>query len=136
MAVYPGTPDNDIYAGGAEDDSIFGRTGHDDLSGGAGADVIRGGGGGDILRASDASNLDDGVQDVLIGGPGSDTMFGGRGDIFEGGRHDDPAAVDAVVLDLSDTTLGLSIDMRRSVDGKKVALGDGGYLVNVEQITL
>ncbi|HEX3355462.1 MAG TPA: hypothetical protein VHS31_00675, partial [Tepidisphaeraceae bacterium] len=52
--------------GGGGDDSIIGTSHADKLTGGAGHDTIKAGGGSDTIFAND------GLKDVLDGGPGSD----------------------------------------------------------------
>ncbi len=58
---------DDVLFGGADIDLINGQDGDDCLYGGPARDVLTGGNGDDLL---DGGN--DGVQDVLIGGPGTD----------------------------------------------------------------
>jgi RHS repeat-associated protein len=72
-----GNGGNDWLYGGLGNDIITGGTGHDQLHGDAGADSLDGESGSDELYgdAGDDSLTDqDGVQDILDGGTGSDTL--------------------------------------------------------------
>lgn len=69
--IINGGPGNDNITGGSGDDSIFGdgnlqQAGNDVIDGGAGVDLILGFSGADTITA------DDGIADVVNGGPGVD----------------------------------------------------------------
>jgi T1SS-143 domain-containing protein len=68
-----GTPGNDDVSGDAGNDAIAGGAGNDGLSGEAGNDVIAGGDGDDSMVGG--SGIDSSA-DRLIGGAGSDALYG------------------------------------------------------------
>jgi hypothetical protein len=67
-----GTDQNDTINGGDGNDTLTGGTGNDTLTGGLGSDTINGSAGNDTLIG--ASN--DGLQDSLFAGDGTDTCQG------------------------------------------------------------
>jgi Ca2+-binding RTX toxin-like protein len=88
-------PDN--IAGGSGDDTVVGMGGADVLAGNDGADRIEGGNGGDVLRSS----ADDGVQDDLYDGHGSDIIIGAIEDVWfkcVDGTADVASAFDGIVV--------------------------------------
>lgn len=106
-----GRDGSDTIDGGTGNDEIFGGAGNDQLTGGGGGDSVYGGDGNDNLRAnasvgvneSTSSLLDGGAGrdvvraesldgDIVIGGTGNDSVFGGGGDdtfIFRDGDGSD-----------------------------------------------
>jgi Ca2+-binding RTX toxin-like protein len=72
---------DDEQVGTSAGESMNGRAGDDTLSGRGGADTLVGGDGYDLLIGDDF----DGAVDRLLGGTGDDTMWGGLGDVINGG---------------------------------------------------
>jgi Ca2+-binding RTX toxin-like protein len=111
-----GTAGDDIIHGGAGNDKIDGSNGNDMLYGGAGDDTITSGPG----------------TDYLYGEDGNDTLISKRGtgpDNFDGG-----AGIDLVNVDLAKSAKPLSVDLTHP--GTLQYFGDGGSIVNVEQIII
>lgn len=82
---------NDTLDGGIDDDLIYGGTGEDSIIGGHGSDTIDGNDGSDWIDASSSSLLypnvpdatdpfEDNDRDVVDGGTGDDTIYGGDDD--------------------------------------------------------
>lgn len=82
---------NDSLHGGIDDDLIYGGQGADSIIGGHGSDTIDGNDGADFIDASDSSLLypnepdatdpfEDNDRDVVDGGTGDDTIYGGDDD--------------------------------------------------------
>jgi Ca2+-binding RTX toxin-like protein len=132
-----GDAGNDRIDAGSGIDQIFGGDGDDQLYGGLGADAIDGAAGNDIIFGdSGAIELQlvngvlvevmdrDGSPDVLAGGLGNDTIFGGGdADILDGGEGNDlifgglgfdlmagAFGNDVFVMDASDIGFGNIID--------------------------
>lgn len=63
---------NDVLTGGGGDDTLFGEGGDDILLGGTGGDLLSGGDGDDLMFT--ATLLNDGEQDEIDGGYGTDTV--------------------------------------------------------------
>ena len=87
MAIYNGTPGNDVYPGSSGNnsgnDTILGNAGNDTLNGGAGNDFLYGGLGDDKLDGGSGN-------DLLDGGAGNDRLEGGAGhDLLNGGAGSD-----------------------------------------------
>ena len=95
---------NDSLFGGAQKDRLYGGAGNDFLLGGGGYDRLFGQGGDDTLQGGRANDYLDGGDgsDSLIGGPGPNTLAGGAGndtfvtdngviDLIDGGPGDDGA---------------------------------------------
>ena len=101
MAIFNGTPNNDILIGTRWDDEIHGwagddvlrgRKGHDLLDGGLDHDTLIGGRGNDRLWGRGGDDLLKGGagKDRLKGGAGEDTLLGGNGaDKLKGGAGSD-----------------------------------------------
>jgi hypothetical protein len=70
-----GGPGHDVLFGDRGDDRLRGGSGNDILVGGPGRDVLRGGAGDDVIRAAD------GQRDVVICGPGRDTVVADQRDV-------------------------------------------------------
>ena len=80
---------NDIICGMDDNDYLDGGVGDDQLYGGKGSDVLVGGEGNDVLAAGQwisiiagpgvGSSVEEGSDDLLIGGAGDDSLFGGAG---------------------------------------------------------
>jgi Ca2+-binding RTX toxin-like protein len=68
----------DVLFGDHGDDQVSGGSGNDHLVGGPGRDVLRGGAGDDTIRAVD------GQRDVVICGPGHDTVVADHRDVLQG----------------------------------------------------
>jgi Ca2+-binding RTX toxin-like protein len=98
----------DYVGGGAAGDRLFGGTGGDEVAGGSGKDYLKGGSGCDTLRGKvgydtlvDESGGCSGVRsskDKLLGGSGNDTIRAqdAKEDIIRGGPGSDTAYVDPV----------------------------------------
>ena len=102
-----GRDGNDTLDGGIDDDLIYGRDGNDSIIGDHGSDTIYGNDGDDFIEASDPDPNDDGSllfmddpdatdlfpnndMDVVDGGTGNDTIFGGDdNDSLHGGTGTD-----------------------------------------------
>jgi Ca2+-binding RTX toxin-like protein len=83
LALFNGTPVDDIASGSAFGDRLNGAGGNDILNGGAGDDSLGGDSGNDVLRG-------DAGDDILNGGTGTDTLNGGEGDdTLNGGPGND-----------------------------------------------
>lgn len=83
MAVFHGTPKDDIIDGSVDPDQIYGYEGDDHLYGHDGNDEIYGDEGDDHLYGGRGN-------DALIGGEGDDTLYGGAGnDKLAGDDGDD-----------------------------------------------
>ncbi len=118
--------------GSVFDDVIIGDVGDNSLNGQDGNDFIDGGEGNDFLDGA-------GGHDTLVGGGGSDFSFGGAGaDTFVITNFDndfvnigDFSVADGDILDLSQTTLGLTdldVLLLRVIDfgsGIDIPFGDG-----------
>jgi hypothetical protein len=77
-----GGSDDDLLTGGQGQDQLSGGTGDDELRGGQGDDELFGGQGDDLLFGGQG-------QDDLNGGQGDDALFGGQGDDkINGGTND------------------------------------------------
>ena len=92
--LYDQTSGDDSLFGGLGDDylSTFGSTGNDSLDGGAGNDSLYGGTANDTLIGGDGSDDLFGFEgnDSLDGGAGNDTLYGGAGnDTLIGGDGND-----------------------------------------------
>ena len=77
----------DCLSGGSGDDALFGDQGNDRLSGGRGDDVLVGGPGRDVLHAGggdDVIRAADGQRDLVICGPGHDSVVADRKDVLRG----------------------------------------------------
>ncbi len=83
MAIYSGTPGNDIYIGGSGPDTLSGDMGADSLRGGGGADRLSG----YIVGVYELN--DDGAVDRLFGEGGDDYLGLSTGDIGDGGAGND-----------------------------------------------
>lgn len=90
MAIYRGTPGNDIFNyTGLERLFAFGYAGNDTLAGNTNNDSLSGGNGNDYLLGALGN-------DTLIGGSGNDILDGGTGnDSMAGGSGDDSYYVDS-----------------------------------------
>ncbi len=87
-AVTSGTGEDRIWSGSG-DDLVVAAAGDDVLGGGIGDDTIEAGGGDDIIYGGRDAG-DTGLNDVLHGGAGGDTVFGGAGnDMVTGGAGND-----------------------------------------------
>ncbi len=87
-AITSGTGEDRIWSGGG-DDLVVAAAGDDVLGGGIGDDTIEAGGGDDIIYGGRDAG-DTGLNDVLHGGAGGDTVFGGAGnDMVTGGAGND-----------------------------------------------
>jgi Ca2+-binding RTX toxin-like protein len=105
-----GDAGDDIVLGEAGNDVVDGSDGHDVVAGGTGDDTVAGGAGDDLLSGGEG-------DDQLFDGAGSDTVMGdagddvihvatdGEADVLNGGEGTD-------VLDLSDATLDITVDLR------------------------
>ena len=99
---------NDILIGGAGNDTIDGGGDNDTITGGAGVDTIYGGDGKDNIDGGDGDDIINGYRnlrpgevaynleeyadddDIINGGAGDDTIYGGFGrDIINGGTGND-----------------------------------------------
>lgn len=69
----------DALKGKGGGDEIFGGEGNDIVKGGFGKDRVDGGEGDDLVRGGTHSAANDQARDVLICGPGRDTVFFVRG---------------------------------------------------------
>ncbi|AMJ61176.1 Hint domain-containing protein [Bosea sp. PAMC 26642] len=79
--LYGGSGDDDL-SGGQGTDKIYGGSGDDALTGGQGADALFGDSGDDSLFGGEGG-------DELNGGQGDDALFGGQGaDVLNGGAND------------------------------------------------
>lgn len=122
--------DDDTVRGGAGNDSILGGHGSDTIAGGAGDDYIDAGHTGtpgyigDVEDALELPGLELNDRDIVTGGAGNDTIFGGDDDDFIiGGSGND--LIDGGIDD--DTILGSSgQDTVIGNDGDDVLLGEGG----------
>lgn len=77
-----------IAIGGSGNDTLLGGPAPDSLTDSFGGDVLRGGGGSDNLSTNLSQN--DGLVDVLDGGPGDDDLSGGDSrDVMTGGTGQD-----------------------------------------------
>lgn len=73
--------------GGEGNDTIIGSQFADYIDGGKGNDYIDGQGGDDVIYGGDGA---EGSDDVMFGGAGNDTIYGGAGnDVIDGGLGDD-----------------------------------------------
>jgi Ca2+-binding RTX toxin-like protein len=97
--------------------TVFGGGGSDTLLGGAGADSLYG-------IESGAPH----ASDVMKGGDGNDLIYGGIGDVIDGGD----GAFDNFELNLYDATADYDINFARLFSGKTVLLGDGGRVVHCD----
>ena len=96
--------------GGAGADIVDGsQTTGGTFEGDAGADTVIGSDFGDLLYGGSATTPEDNAADILYGGIGIDTLYGGNGDILYGGQDDDVFVVDM------------------SVNGGSVTLADFGF---------
>jgi len=123
---------NDALHGGIDDDLIYGGTGADTLIGGHGSDTIDGNDGADFIDASDSSLLypnepdatdpfEDNDRDVVDGGTGDDTIFGGDDDdVLHGGT-----GVDQIYGGIDEDTIsgGRHGDLLYGEDGDDVIYG-------------
>lgn len=107
MGIYLGTLGADRYRGTETADTMTGLTGDDILFGMGGGDTLDGGIGNDILYANTENKWSDNAIDVIIGGAGDDQIFGGYGDVLNGGT-----GFDRLSLDLSSAGQGVAIDFR------------------------
>lgn len=96
MAILLGTLGDDNIDGTEQADVIDGLTGNDTIYGFAGGDVIDGLIGDDRLYANSRTVWADGAVDTVLGGAGDDHIFGGYGDILNGGT-----GFDLLYLDMS-----------------------------------
>jgi Ca2+-binding RTX toxin-like protein len=108
----------DRLSGDAGDDTVLGDAGNDTLAGGEGDDVVAGGIGADMISGGAGDDVQTGGEgnDTLLDGAGNDRILGeagddavlvatdGEDDTFDGGEGGD-------VLDLSQTRMGVTIDM-------------------------
>jgi Ca2+-binding RTX toxin-like protein len=119
---------DDLLLGGDGDDRHFGETGDDRVEGGAGNDLIDGGAGDDHLYGGAG-------DDYILGGDGNDVIDAGVGaDVVDAGDGDDFVTVSIDIdedayhggrgrdhLDLSLTTLGVEIDLKKGrIEGLEV----------------
>ncbi|MEN8952355.1 Hint domain-containing protein, partial [Planktotalea arctica] len=134
-----GGADNDTINAGIDDDTVRGGLGDDSIFGGHGSDTISGGGGddfidaghtgtpgyiGDVEDALELPGLELNDRDVVTGGAGNDTIFGGDdddsiiggqgNDFIDGGIDDDTL----IASSGNDTVLGGS--------GDDLITGEGG----------
>ena len=65
MAIFPGTPGDDVLRGTDGDDVLWGGLGDDDLAGMAGADRLIGGAGADVLDGGEDGGFLRGAPDIL-----------------------------------------------------------------------
>jgi Ca2+-binding RTX toxin-like protein len=108
---------NDWFEGRGGNDSASGGTGNDTLDGGAGGDTLSGGAGHDTLY----SRLGEGVIGYSIAYGYSPT------EMLDGG-----AGIDFAIIDRSDATRSLSVDIS---DPSYVSFSnDGTILVNIERL--
>lgn len=132
-----GRQDNDVLEGNDGDDVVGGDEGNDTLSGGIGNDQLLGGAGGDRLEGGEGNDsLYAGASflggngseagNFLSGGAGNDVLVGGWGDTLDGG-----IGTDAVLLDLSNASAGITLSLVDLVGGGTVALGSG-YVTGIE----
>ncbi len=126
--VLEGNDGNDVVSGDEGSDTLSGGIGNDQLFGGSGVDSLDGSDGNDSLYAAGTyvggSSADTG--NFLSGGIGNDVLVGGWGDTLDGG-----SGVDAIILDLSNATAGITLSLAELVGGGTVALGSG-YVTSVE----
>ncbi len=101
--------------------------------------TVHGGGGQDTLLGTAGSNSlygrESGVPqaaDVIKGEDGADTLYGGPGDVLDGGLGD----FDGFELSLYEETADYDIDFGLLFSGGTVFTGDGGRVVRCEQGTL
>jgi Ca2+-binding RTX toxin-like protein len=93
-----GGPRKDVIRGEAGADRIYGRGGEDRIDPGPGADRVHGGRGADLITAL-AAVEEDGIGDLVYGGPGDDSIavVNGNPDRVEcGGGRRDQLQVDAL----------------------------------------
>ncbi len=146
--VITGLGGDDRLDGGADDDELYGGAGDDSISGGTGSDTLEGGLG----------------ADELFGGADDDDILTGGGDTAEGGSGDDVFTVDASdpstdaitiiggetgedlsdptnggdgdVLDLSDQTADLTVNLSAPEDGTVEGLNADVNFTEIENIEL
>ncbi len=112
MAIFNGSPENDLIEGTINDDQISGAGGNDVLLGGDGNDGMNGGSGRDWVEGGDGidSLHDDGGgvdDDTLLGGAGNDDLISSGGaDVIDGGSGVDTLSLDRSTLGASVTILG------------------------------
>jgi Ca2+-binding RTX toxin-like protein len=71
-------PEGGLF-GGNGPDTLYGGNGDDCLVGGLGGDILKGGDGDDTLNGEG----DDGVEDLIICGNGTDTVIAGANDVID-----------------------------------------------------
>lgn len=113
MAIFQGSPANDLITGTSGSDVLAGLLGDDTLSGGAGADWILGGRGNDDLQGGAG-------DDWLVGGEGDDWLNAGAGRNVVYGD----AGLDGLGFD-SDVANAAGVGVRVQVTGD---LTEGGRL--------
>lgn len=121
-----GRAGNDWLSGGEDKDLLFGESGNDTLYGDLGDDTVYGGDGDDLLFGSQGAeaNFADESADVLYGEAGNDTLYGLAGkDVLSGGDGDD--LISSNEGDDS-VTGGNGNDTLFGGKGNDVLLGDAG----------
>lgn len=126
----PCTEGNDDVSGGGSSEVINGLGGDDHLNGGGGDDVIAGGSGTDDLQGGAGKDFLDGGggHDLVNGGQGDDTLQFSGDDVLDGGD-----GVDTVIIDLSASAAGVSLDFSNPASVQ--TLPDGSTMTNVETVS-
>lgn len=120
--------------GGRGNDILIGDDVDNYLEGGDGFDELRGGSGDDVLRDSDRLDIpveQPTCKNLMDGGPGNDTIFGGViGDTMVGGPGDDEfhASGGTDTVDGGEGSDTLIFDMERS--SYRVSVQDGTTIVS------
>lgn len=126
---------NDFISAGGANDSILGNLHNDTLIGLAGDDTLNGREDDDSIDGGDGNDFLEGGSglDIVNGGAGDDYIVAGGGDTIDGG-----AGNDGSVIDLSYSSVGLTIDMSAIWTGGAAVFRVGnepeGRIINVESI--
>lgn len=107
MAAYLGTPGRDKVHGTEFADLITAFAGDDIIIALAGADTVAAGAGNDTVYANSRTDWSDEAVDTVLGGAGDDHIFGGYGDVLNGGT-----GFDLLSLDLSGSDHGVAVNFR------------------------